>query len=501
MFKLYVKATETPKAEAETLVVFAWREDGASVWSDGAKKADAALKGMLSASAKRTKFTGDAGQTVMFETHEKIPAHSVVLCGLGDMASLCMEHWQTSVAKAIRARDVHGDSVALSLPDEVMVKLDAKDAARGAVIATALATYAFTRHQGEKAATKARRIAAFTVLVHGMQVAAVEIGVTAGELAASAVILARDLVNEPPSVTTPRYLADLAKDIAAKSKTVSCRVFDEKAMKKLGMGALLGIARGSSEPARFIELTYDAHAKETVVIVGKGITFDTGGLSLKPSEHMETMKMDMAGAADILAVFSVITALKPKVNVVGLVAATENMPGGAAIKPGDVVRAMSGKTIEVINTDAEGRVILADAMAYAGKTIKKPKAIIDLATLTGACVVALGEEVAGYFANDAQLGRSVAVAAGKAGERIWELPLVESYAPMIESKVADVRNIAGTRYGGAITAALFIREFVPEGVPWVHMDIAGPAFAERDTPLTPVGGTGFGVLTLLQYLS
>jgi leucyl aminopeptidase len=264
------------------------------------------------------------------------------------------------------------------------------------------------------------------------------------------------------------------------------------------MGGLLGIARGSAEEPKFIHLTYSGGGK-TVALIGKGITFDTGGLSIKSAKGMETMKRDMAGAAAILGVFRVLAELKPNVNVVGLIAATENMPGSRAIKPGDIVRAMNGKTIEILNTDAEGRVILADALSYAAEKIK-PNAVVDLATLTGACVVALGEEIAGLFSNNVALSTKLKDAAVKSGERVWELPLASEYRDMMKSTVADVANATATRYAGAITAALFLSEFVPETLPWAHLDIAGPAYAEKRTAMSAVGGTGFGVRTILTYL-
>jgi leucyl aminopeptidase len=263
---------------------------------------------------------------------------------------------------------------------------------------------------------------------------------------------------------------------------------------------LLGIARGSDESPRFIRLSYRGNHKKNVCLVGKGITFDSGGLSLKPGSGMETMKMDMAGAADILGIFSVISGMKTGCNVTGLIAATENMPSGKAIKPGDIVSVLNGKTVEIVNTDAEGRVILADAISYAEKYVK-PDEIIDLATLTGACIIALGEDVAGLFSNSTELSTRLLRSAKNTGERLWELPLISDYKTLLKSNVADIKNVSKSKYGGAITGALFIREFVPEKIPWAHMDIAGPAYAETDTPIAPAGGTGYGVRMLLDYLS
>jgi len=241
-----------------------------------------------------------------------------------------------------------------------------------------------------------------------------------------------------------------------------------------------------------------ARSRKKIALLGKGITFDTGGLSLKGSEHMETMKLDMAGAAAVLGVFSVIGEIKPPIEVVGLIAACENMPGGRALKPGDILKAANGKTIEVLNTDAEGRLTLADSLSFAVKS-EKPDEMIDLATLTGACVVALGENIAGLFGNDVKLLAALEKASNSSGDRVWQLPLEKSYAELIKSQIADIKNTQTGKYGGAITAALFLNEFTAD-VPWAHLDIAGPAFAEKVTPLTAVGGTGFGVRLLLNYL-
>ena len=286
---------------------------------------------------------------------------------------------------------------------------------------------------------------------------------------------------------------------------------------KLGMGAYLGVAKGSDHEPYFIHLVYkpphlaSGHPLPAVLqgegrvrvkkiaIVGKGITFDSGGLSLKPAQHMETMKLDMAGCAAVLGIFSALPKLKPNVEVHGISAVCENMPSGRAMKPGDIVRTISGKTIEVLNTDAEGRLTLADAFGYVNKFVK-PDAMIDMATLTGACMVALGEEVAGYMGNDRALLDNVKKASEASGERAWELPLIEEYRDQTKSHVADFSNITPSRYGGAITAGLFLEAFV-EKKSWVHMDIAGPAWADKEViPYMPKGGTGFGVRTMLELL-
>ena len=312
-----------------------------------------------------------------------------------------------------------------------------------------------------------------------------------------AVIWARDLVNEPPITLTPSVFADEARQVAKDSK-LQIEVLGPKEMKKLKMGMLLGVAQGSAEEPRLIHLTYRP-AKVTkktpqIALIGKGLTFDSGGLSLKPAKSMEDMKCDMSGAAAVLGAMRVFGALKPKVIVHGFIGATENMPGGRAIRPGDILKSMNGKTVEVLNTDAEGRLVLGDVIEYA-KTLKVDE-MIDLATLTGACMVALGRTTAGYFSNDESMAARFDLAAKRAGEDVWRLPLNDKMVELLRSPVADLRNI-GDAYGGAITAALFLREFVGE-TPWTHVDIAGPAFVEGKGPAA--GGTGYGVMTLVEYV-
>jgi len=281
---------------------------------------------------------------------------------------------------------------------------------------------------------------------------------------------------------------------------VTCKIFDKEQAEKMGMDAFLGIARASDTPPKFIALEYTpakVKGKRKLAIVGKGITFDSGGINVKPGDHMQDMKMDMSGGAIVLGVFSVIAKLKPSFPVMGLIAATPNLISSTAIVPGDVVRAMNGKTIEVLNTDAEGRVTLADSLSYAVK--EGATEIIDFATLTGAALVALGDEIAAMFSNNHDLLEAVKTAAYEAGEKVWELPLEKDYKALNKSDVADIANIPKSRYGGTITAALFLQEFIGN-TPWIHFDIAGPAFANKPSALTRKGGTGFGVRTMLQYI-
>lgn len=314
--------------------------------------------------------------------------------------------------------------------------------------------------------------------------------------------IARNLVNVPAHDMTPDRLAEAAQEIAkASGGTVKVKVLHRAECAKLGMGAYLAVAQGADHEPKFITLTYTpARAtKKNIALIGKGVTFDSGGLSLKPADGMMTMKCDMAGAAAVIGTFAILAKLRPRVGVKGYIAATENMPSGKAIRPGDVVRSLSGKTIEILNTDAEGRLTLADAITYALRD--KPDVVVDLATLTGACMIALGEEVAGLMGNNPVLIKALQKSAKDAGENVWELPLELRYQKQVQSEIADLRNVATSRYGGSITAGLFLRAFMDEQTPWAHLDIAGPAFAERPFgACMQKGATGFGVRTLWKWI-
>ncbi len=318
------------------------------------------------------------------------------------------------------------------------------------------------------------------------------------QVVANEVFRVRDLVNEPARVKTPSYLAEVATRIGRECK-LGVEVWRGRRLETAKLAGLLAVARGSHEPPCFIIMRYRPRGRprKRVALVGKGLTFDSGGLSLKPAKSMETMKLDMAGGATVMGVMAAIARLAPRVEVTGYVPATENLPGGGAQKPGDVIRYMNGKTVEVLNTDAEGRLILGDALALASRG--KPDLIIDLATLTGACVVALGPQVAGIMGNDQALVDRLIACGKEAGEPLWQLPLVKEYREDIKSSVADLKNVGGGS-AGTITAALFLQEFV-DGPAWAHLDIAGPAFAEKDFPYTPKGGTGFGIRTLVSFLT
>jgi leucyl aminopeptidase len=369
---------------------------------------------------------------------------------------------------------------------------DRADAIQAAAEGLALGDYRFGRYKTNDEQPRLKRI---TVVADGDAKAGRE-AVRRAEVVSEAVSWARDLVNTPAGDLPPAQLAREAQKMA-KAEGLTCRVLTEAELKKRGFGGLIGVGQGSVNPPRLIELEYKGGGgARPIALTGKGIAFDSGGLSIKDAKGMETMKIDMGGAASILATMQAIARLKPKVNVVAAIPSAENMPSGSAQKPGDVIRHYGGTTSEVLNTDAEGRLVLADALALLAE--KRPACIVDTATLTGACMVALGNDIAGAMGNDDALVQELIDAGRATGEPIWPLPLYRDYRRLIESTVADVKNI-GERWGGAITAALFLAEFVGD-VPWVHLDIAGPAFSEKGHDLGPKGATGFPVRALVRFV-
>lgn len=458
------------------------------------RQIDKQLTGLLTQIAKEESFIGKTNQTLFARTHHAMFAKRVLLVGLGKKSEDDLETVRQAAATALLAvKQTNAKTASALLFGETE---DVRERAHAFVEGVRLADYGFGRYKKDKKTN----LQLFDVLVEdGHAFQAAKKGMGHAELFAKGTLFVRDLVNTPGLHMTPQHLVDEAKLIAKTNKQIKVKVFDEEKLKRMGAGGILGVSQGSDHPSFLVHMTYTplTKGKKRIALVGKGVTFDSGGLSLKPADYMMTMKCDMAGAADVLGVFSVIAAIAPKVEVHGIFAAVENMPSGKAIRPGDVLEIMNKKTVEVLNTDAEGRLILADALVYA--TRQKPNVIIDLATLTGACVVALGEEITGIMSNTPTLANAILTAAASSGEKMWELPLEKSYKKLIQSDVADIKNIGG-RYGGAVTAGLFLQEFVDK-TPWAHLDIAGPAFAERDiNAYEKKGATGHGVRTLLKYL-
>lgn len=370
--------------------------------------------------------------------------------------------------------------------------------AQAVVEGALLALYRYDRLRATPKQERAKKLETLTlVLERAHELREAKEGVEKGAVLAEAVSLARDLINGPSNIVTPTYLANQAR-LLAREHHFKCQVIPFPRLKRLGFGGIVGVAQGSAHPAQFIVLDYKpARAKTTFALCGKGITFDSGGISLKPSAKMEQMKYDMSGAAAVLGILKAAATLKLPIRVVGIIAATENLPSGTAQKPGDVLKTLSGKTVEVLNTDAEGRLVLADCLHYAKRY--KPDCVVDLATLTGACVVALGSEAIGLMSNNDKLAQRIAQAGKVTYERVWRLPLWEEYAPAMKSDIADLRNVTNTGEAGTITAAKFLEEFI-DGFAWAHLDIAGTAWTEKDKSYVPKGAVGIGVRLLVNLI-
>ncbi len=488
--KVSAIARKSAPSRPDTLVTFAF-EDAKDA------RADAALARLVAEASRNEEFKGKEKAVLAFYPAGGVPARRVVVAGLGRNGKVDAEKFRRAAAAAANRLKAGAPEVLVRLPEGGRADVSLREQAQAVTEGFLLSGYEYSKWKSVKPAPSK----VGTVRIEaGSSADLVDVneGVRRGRIFAEATCLTRDLVNEPPSICTPRYLADAARDVARGDRTISIRVIDEKAAKRLGMGGLLGVSAGSTEPPRFVHLTYRAPgAKKTIAVCGKGITFDSGGLCIKPADGMLNMKDDMSGAAAVIGLFRALREFKPKVNVHGIIAASENMPGGSAYKTRDVLRAMNGKTMEIINTDAEGRLVLSDALSYASRL--KPDAILDLATLTGAAVVALGPEISAVFGTDQNLVNQVVAAGRSTGEKFWPMPLEEEYWDMIKSDVADMKN-SGGRWGGSITAALFLKQFVDEGIPWAHLDIAGPALVESAHVYKPAGGTGVGVRTLLRYL-
>jgi len=452
--------------------------------------------GIIRDVVKKGDFEGKPFQVCLFYTQGKLPAERIALVGLGKKKELDMEKVRGAFARVmqhLRGLNIRDAATVMDwnlLPDQ-------KEAFAAAVVEGAkLGLYQYTPYKTVNCEDlKEMRNLEMVVTPDDYPLILEEI--RKSNMITDAVCFARDLVSAPSNDMTPTIMADHARKIA-KRKNVSCHVLEKGKMKALGMNALLGVAAGSHQPPKLIILEYKGGNKgeAPIAFVGKGLTFDSGGISIKPAEKMDEMKTDMSGGAAVMAVVMAAADLKLPLNIVGLVPATENMSGGGALKPGDILKSYSGKTIEVLNTDAEGRLILADALSYALRY--KPAAIIDVATLTGACIIALGEDVIGMLGKDEQIKKDISKAAQTTGELVWELPLWDSYSDMIKSDIADYKNTGG-RVASTITAAAFLSKFVGD-YPWVHLDIAGPAWTTKDKPYIPKGASGAPVRLLIEYL-
>ena len=482
--------------QEETDVVVIGMLENPDFYSGHLHLADEALGGRIRELIELGDFKGKMKDTSLLYTRGAMKTARVLLVGLGAYHELTVEKVRQGAGHAAKhVRDIGLKTATFLIPDEVP---DAGNMVQAAAEAILLSLYQFNQHKTVQEDDDEKALESITFLAESEpSQPTVERAVQRGQTIAEGTILARDLSNQPANHLTPTQLAEKAEAVAADSG-LRCEVFDKATLEEKGFRTLLAVAQGSVEEPRFIILEYtpEGEGRDTVVLVGKGITFDTGGISLKPGKGMHEMKHDMSGAAAVLGAMKAVGQLKPDLHVIGVIAATENMPSGTAIKPGDVVTSYGGKTIEILNTDAEGRLVLADALGWTAQY--NPQGVVDLATLTGAVITCLGHIAAGAMSTDPALMDKVKAAAEKTHERVWELPLWDDYDEGIKSKVADVQNI-GDGTAGTIAGGAFLKKFV-EDYPWVHLDIAGTAWGMKGSTYIPEGASGYGVRLLVQLV-
>ncbi len=477
--------------ESDALLIGVLEDDGRL--KGVAAKTDKALNGQLRNLREWGEVKGKIGEVTVVHSLGLLPPRRLILFGLGKSNELDAETVRRAVGSAVKTLNQIGVRHAALVPPETDC-LTLPDLARAITEATLLASYRYNRKSSDDEKPSLERMELVTT--NRRSASEMDKGVQLGTMMAEATNFARDLVNAPPMEMIPTALAEQAKAVAEK-RGLACEIYDERWIEEVGMGALRAVSLGSDQPPRFIVLRYEGKVDApTIGLVGKGITFDSGGLCIKTAEGMLEMKGDMAGAAAVIAAMDAIARLQPAINVLGCVPATENMPGGKAYKPGDFIRAYSGKTVEVVNTDAEGRLILADALSYTKQRGASP--ILDAATLTSAAVIALGPICTGAFGNDEALVREVVEVGKQVGEPIWAMPMFADYRELLKSDFADIKNTGG-RPGGAITAAWFIGEFVGD-TPWVHLDIAPTFWSDKDRYYFSKGATGVAVRTFTQFI-
>ncbi len=472
---------------------------------------DKCFKGLIIEAIEAEEFDFSAASTLLItlNSHNKVAPNvntvkKIILVGLGEESKIdnkVLRKASASLIRAAKSNKVERLTAIFPKNPDILAE------------AAVLINYEFDKYKSvdkktDKTEKKVKKLSEVKILVESLEKTDKET-VKNAVIKAEATCISRDLIWEPPCVMTPSYLAEEAKKIAnSKNTTIKVKVLEQKDCEKLGMGAYLAVSQGSDQPPKFIEITYTpvGKVKKHIALIGKGVTFDSGGLSLKPAKAMEMMKEDMSGAAAIIGIMNAVAQIQPKgVQITAIIAATENMPSGRAYRPGDVIIAMNGKTIEVNNTDAEGRLTLADAVAYVSK--KDPDEIIDFATLTGACVVALGNVCAGLMTNNQELLDRVKASADRTGELMWQLPLYEEYKEGLKSTIADLINAGSGGKAGAQNGGLFIQEFIgkqknsEQQIPWLHIDIAGPCWFEQDMDWAPKGASGIPVRTILDYIS
>ncbi|PKO54093.1 MAG: leucyl aminopeptidase [Betaproteobacteria bacterium HGW-Betaproteobacteria-2] len=491
-----IKSGNPEKQRSDCLIVGVYES---RKLSSSAEALDAASGGFLTAVLKRGDLDGKAGSTLLLHSVPGLLSERVLLVGLGKERELDEKHYRQAVKAAVKAVNSCGATDAVSFLADLSIKkhdIAWRVAQHAEVVLDAV--YKFDCMKGkaakDKKADAPKGIKKLTInVVSRADIKPAEAGLKQGQAIGAGVSLAKDLGNLPPNVCTPTYLADQAKALS-KSHGLEVQVLDRPEMEKLGMGSFLGVAQGSRQPPKLIVLQHKKGKKgqKPVVLVGKGITFDTGGISLKPGAEMDEMKYDMCGAASVLGTFKAIAEMGLPINAVGIIPTCENMPDGNAIRPGDVLTSMSGQTIEVLNTDAEGRLILCDALTYAERF--EPAAVVDIATLTGACVIALGHHLSGLFSNHDALARELLAAGEGAQDRAWHMPMLEDYQGQLDSNFADMANIGG-RAAGSITAACFLSRFAKK-YDWAHLDIAGTAWKSGKEK----GSTGRPVPLLTEFL-
>ncbi|BBO80570.1 putative cytosol aminopeptidase [Desulfosarcina ovata subsp. sediminis] len=485
---LEIKTINLKRSSVDTLVV--------PVCEDQDVHTDPTVKSLVDAAKKLEEFSGKKGDTVTLFGPADSRIGRAVFFGLGKVDGLTAESFRAMAGKAVK-RCIGSclSAMTIATPAVSALSLDAETIFKALMEGACLGNHIFDRYKKENEKKPLKRVVltgtaaqkkAYTDLAKKVAIVC------------DGAIMAREWVTTPSNDKRPEVFAETIKAVTEPAG-LKVRVMDERWLEKQKFGAMLAVGQGSTAKPRLVTADYHPKgAKKTLVLVGKGVTFDSGGINLKPASGLETMKMDMSGAATVAGTMLAVARLKPEIRVVGVMPLVENMPSGAAIRPGDIVRSYTGKMIEIGNTDAEGRLILVDAMAWAIDQYQ-PDSLIDLATLTGACVIALGEKIAGVFSRDAQLAESILTSGAATHERCWQLPLPDDYKDLLKNEFADLNNMSSSRYGGAITAALFLSEFVGD-TPWAHIDIAGPAWIKKGTDYCGAGGTGFGVRLLCDLI-
>lgn len=486
---LTIKSGNPLKRKIDALVVL--------VCEDKNIHAEKELSDLVASLKKIKEFSGAVSDEITLYDLPEIAAKRLIFVGIGKVGDVTAETFRKAaggvVANCIKKKF---KNIAFIAPDNKSSKLDLKITLESMLEGACLSNYVFDKYLSDKKTKLLETIEVFTDTKHAKKYKYLE---TRVESICRGTHLAREWVSNPSNAKTPEQYVDMLKDTFSKTD-VKFSVLKEDKLRELGCGSLLSVAQGSKSSAFVAIADYNPkNAKKTIALVGKGVTFDSGGLDLKTAEGMRTMKCDMAGSATVAATLYAIHSLKPDTRVIGVMPIVENMPSGDALRPGDIVKSLCGKTIEIGNTDAEGRLILADALTYTEKTYN-PDVTIDVATLTGACVIALGEKIAGVFSFNDKLAKKIVKAGNNTGERCWQMPMPEDYKKLLKSEFADISNMASGKYGGSITAALFLSEFI-NSKNWAHIDIAGPAFSMKPSDYCAPGGTGFGVRLLCDYLT